>query len=181
MHPLMLTWYPNTSARAWVAEPPATWRRAVPEKLVRCLWFDTRWRPEILGTLDGRPVLVHSPGRWNVQAGPDFQQASLEFGDGIRQRGDIEIHVSASGWTAHRHHLDPRYNNVILHVVLWHERHMPEIRRADGQPVPQVALEPWLIWPLSTYQADIVLEEYPYNTAQGHGRCYAALRRLPRP
>src|SRR5262245_65064579 len=91
--------------------------------------------------------------------------------------------VKASGarvgrWTAHRHHLDARYNNVILHVFLWNDRQAPEVRRADGQLVPQVALEHFLPRPLAAYQADIVLEDYPYKTTHVHGRCYETLQRL---
>jgi hypothetical protein len=170
--------YPTIPAHAWVAEAPVSWHRTVPEKLVRCLWFDQRWRPAPLRTLDGREVIVHSPGRWNLQAGPDFQQANIAFADGIRHRGDVEIHRYASGWTAHRHHLDERYNTVILHVFLWNDRQAPEVQRADGQLVPQVALEHLLPRPLAAYQADIVLEDYPYKTAHGHGQCYETLQRL---
>jgi Protein of unknown function (DUF2851) len=179
-HPVMSwhTLYPTVPASAWVAEAPVSWHRTIPEKLVRCLWFDQRWRPSPLRTLDGQEVMVHSPGRWNLQAGPDFQQASIAFIDGIRHRGDVEIHRYASGWTAHRHHLDARYNNVILHVFLWNDRQASEVRRADGQLVPQVALEQFLPRPLAAYQADIVLEDYPYKTAHGHGRCYETLQPL---
>ena len=170
--------YPTTPASTWVAEAPVSWHRSIPEKLVRCLWFDQRWRPAPLRTLDGRNITVHSPGRWNLQAGPDFQQASIAFVDGARQRGDVEIHRYASGWIAHRHHLDPRYNDVILHVFLWNDRQTPEVRRADGQLVPQVALEHFLPRPLAAYQAEIVLEDYPYKAGYAHGRCYETLQRL---
>jgi hypothetical protein len=172
------TLYPTMPASAWVAEAPTSWHRTIPEKLVRCLWFDQRWRPMRLHTLDGREIIVHSPGRWNLQAGPDFQQATIAFVDGVRHRGDVEIHRYASGWTAHRHHLDARYNNVILHVFLWNDRQAPEVQRADGQLVPQVALEHFLPRPLDTYQTDIVLEDYPYKTEHMHGRCYETLQRL---
>ena len=78
-HPAMSwhTLYPTVPASAWVAEAPVTWHRTIPEKLVRCLWFDQRWRPSSLRTLDGREVIVHSPGRWNLQAGPDFSKLLL--------------------------------------------------------------------------------------------------------
>ena len=180
LHPAM-PWhilYPTLPARAWVAEAPVSWQSTIPEKLVRCLWFDPRWRPSPLHTLDGRAVMVHSPGRWNLQAGPDFQQATIAFVDGLRQHGDIEIHRYASGWTAHRHHLDERYNNVILHVFLWNDRQATEARRADGQLIPQVALEQFLLHPLAAYQGEIVLEDYPYKAADVHGRCYETLQRL---
>ncbi|MGQ4806892.1 hypothetical protein NKDENANG_00229 [Candidatus Entotheonellaceae bacterium PAL068K] len=162
----------------WVAEAERVAPRTVPEKLVRCLWFDQRWRPTGLCTLAGEEVIVHDPGRWNVQAGPDFQQAVLAFADGSRQRGDVEIHRCASGWIAHRHHLDARYNRVILHVFLWNDRHSMDAVRADGQPVPQVALAPYLPQPLAAYQAEIVLEDYPYKHAPLPGRCYEALRQI---
>jgi hypothetical protein len=163
-----------------LAEADETPPRTVPEQLVRCLWFDRRWRPPVIRTLTGQEVIVHDPGHWNLQAGPDFQRAVIAFDSGPRQRGDVEIHRYASGWTAHRHHLDPRYNRVILHVCLWHDRRSPEITRADGQHIPQIALLPWLPRPLAAYQADIVLEEYPYKHAPTPGQCYEVLRRLDR-
>jgi hypothetical protein len=163
-----------------LAEARAVSSRTVPEKLVRCLWFDWRWRPPVLRTLAGQEVVVHDPGRWNVQAGPDFRQAVIEFGSGTRQQGDVEIHRFASGWAAHRHHLDARYNRVILHVFLWNDRQAVEVRRADGQAVPQIALEAHLSRPVAAYQDDIVLEDYPSKHAPVPGRCYEALRWLER-
>lgn len=161
-----------------VAEASEPFPPATPEKLVSCLWFDQRWRPPVLRTLDDRTFVVHSPGRWNRQAGPDFLQAVIEFDDGKRRRGDVEIHRFASGWTAHRHHLDPRYNQVILHVFLWNDRRATEVRRADGQTVPQVALEAWLPRPLAAYHAEIPLEDYPHKHVPLAGRCYTTLQAL---
>ena len=160
----------------WIAEAPLDWQRLVPEKLLHCLWYDPRWRPARFRTLDGRPVTVHSPGRWNVHPGPDFRQASLAIGDGPRQRGDVELHRFASGWTAHRHHLDPRYDDVILHVFLWNDRQDETVTRADGRPVPQVAMENFLPRPVLAYRADVVLEDYPRRNVPSPGRCYEALR-----
>ncbi len=141
--------YPLLPDGDWVAEAPQPFPSDIPEKLVSCLWFDPRWRPSELGTLDGRRFTVLSPGQWNRQAGPDFRQAVIAYADGERCRGDVEIHRLTSGWAAHRHHLDTRYNQVILHVVLRHDRMAAEVTRADGQAVPQVALEAWLPRPLS--------------------------------
>ncbi len=36
-----------------------------------------------------------------------------------RRVGDVEFHVRADDWEAHGHQQDPRYNNVMLHVVLF--------------------------------------------------------------
>ena len=147
------------SSAGWAAEAPLDWQRLIPEKLLHCLWFDPRWRPATLHTLDGQPITVHSPGRWNVHPGPDFLQATITFADGQRRRGDVEIHRYASGWTAHRHHADPRYNSVMLHVFLWNDRKDQAVLRADGQGIPQVALENCLPRPLLTYRTDVVLED----------------------
>lgn len=168
--------YAHTALDTQIAETAANLQSGMPEKLVRCLWFDARWRPPVLRTQTGQTVTVHHPGRWNMLAGPDFQQAVIAFDSGERQRGDVEIHRHASGWTAHRHHLDSRYNDVMLHVFLWNDRQTTEIIRADGQAVPQVVLADWLPHALPTYQADIVLEDYPYKHAPLPGRCYETLR-----
>ncbi len=168
-------WEPNDGG---VAEAPLDWQRLIPEKLLHCLWFDSRWRPTALRTLDGQRITVHSPGRWNVHPGPDFRQATITFADGERRRGDVEIHRYASGWTAHRHHGDPRYNNVMLHVFLWNDRKDLVAVRADGQTIPQIALENCLPRPLLTYRTDVVLEDYPRKNVPFPGRCYEALRRL---
>ena len=173
--------YPIPALDAFgVAEPEVLSATDVPEKLVCCLWFEPHWRPQRLETTDGDQVVVHSPGQWNRQAGPDFLQAVLEFGDGERRRGDVEVHRLASGWTAHHHHQDARYNGVILHVVLRDDRPGRAIERADGQRIPQVALEPLLPRPLAAYRDDIPLEDYPNKHAPRIGQCYATLSALPR-
>ncbi len=164
---------------AIVAEPAALDASDIPEKLVSCIWFESRWRPERLETLDGRQFVVHSPGQWNRQAGPDFLQAMLVFSDGERRRGDVEVHRLSSGWTAHGHHLDTRYNQVMLHVVLRHDRSSHEVVRADGQAIPQVALEPLLPRPLTAYRDEIPLSDYPNKHAPRVGQCYLTLSALP--
>lgn len=173
------TLYAIPPVDSWVAETAAPSLRTVPEKLVHCLWYEARWRPAVLHTLDGTAITVHTPGRWNVQPGPDFQHAVITFGNGVRQHGDVEIHRYASGWTAHRHHLDGRYNEVILHVFLWNDRQSLRVTRADGQDVPQVALEAFLERPVAAYHADIPLDDYPHKYVPYHGQCYEAIRRLP--
>ena len=79
-------------------------------------------------------------GVWSHGLGPDFQNALLDFGDGRLVSGNIEVHLSSSAWRQHRHHLDPRYNDVALHVVL--EQDDAETRRSDGRIVPVIVLQP---------------------------------------
>ena len=161
-----------------IAEAAAPGSRSIPEKFVRCLWFDQRWRPATLRTLDGQDVVVHTPGRWNTHAGPDFLHAVIEYAAGGRQRGDVEVHRYASGWAAHRHDRDARYGQVILHVFLWNDRQATVARRVDGQAIPQIALATCLPRPLMTYLDDIALDDYPYKHAPLPGHCYHALRQL---
>jgi hypothetical protein len=60
--------------------------------------------------------------------------------------GDIELHVRSSDWQAHHHHLNPAYNRVILHVVIWHDSDTPA-RRQDGKCLPVLAVHRYLETP----------------------------------
>ena len=92
----------------------------VSERHVQAIWYDGALRPGDLRTAGGAPVYVVDPGRWNLEAGPDFRDAVLEIGDERRRvRGDVEVHVRAADWTAHRHGCDPAYAGVVAHVT-WH-------------------------------------------------------------
>lgn len=90
-------------------------------------------------TIDGCRMDVVFPGHWSHGFGPDFENAMLDVrGEGFRT-GAVEIHLRTSDWTAHGHHLDPRYNAVILHIVSRHDA--LETRRADGKLVPVAVLD----------------------------------------
>ena len=65
---------------------------------------------------NGRVVTIFSPGRLNLNEGPDFLDAIIWM-DGEMQKGAVEIHVNESAWISHAHSANPRYDNVILHVV----------------------------------------------------------------
>lgn len=66
--------------------------------------------------MHGEELVIRSSGYYNHHAGPDFLGASVEL-DGKLLTGKVEIHVKASDWNAHKHQFDPRYSDVILHVV----------------------------------------------------------------
>jgi hypothetical protein len=89
-------------------------------------------------TTTGEPVTIIFHGTWSNGFGPDFANASMEFAHTGFRAGDVEIHTRSSDWTAHGHHLDPRYNNVILHIVTIDD--LPETRREDGGIVPVAIL-----------------------------------------
>ena len=105
----------------------------VSERHVQAIWYDGALRPGDLRTAGGAPVYVVDPGRWNLEAGPDFRDAVLEIGDERRRvRGDVEVHVRAADWTAHRHGCDPAYAGVVAHVT-WHPG-PPPVTGASGLP-----------------------------------------------
>lgn len=91
-----------------------------------------------LTTEEDEPVRIVYPGRLNKDQGPDYRDAVIASGHGIL-KGDVEIHVKSSSWWAHRHHRDPVYNRVILHVVFWHDV-ATAVTLQNGQEVPTLAL-----------------------------------------
>lgn len=92
---------------------------------------------------------VLSPGTLNTGGGPDFLGASLRVDD-QHWHGDVEIHVGSAQWYQHRHHLDPRYNSVVLHVILETDIWTGGLLRQDGEGIPEVVLAPRLETPLQT-------------------------------
>ena len=80
-------------------------------------WLFQRFELKNLFTCDGQPLSIIDPGQRNESEGPDFIDAQLLLNNTI-VRGDIEIHTDNEDWYRHQHEQDPRYNNVILHVVL---------------------------------------------------------------
>ena len=78
------------------------------------------WEKGLISGIDAytcQPIQLINRGTWNkYEPGPDFRNACIQLGD-ITWYGDIEIHIHASDWHKHKHHLDPNYANVILHVV----------------------------------------------------------------
>jgi len=108
------------------------------ERDLQDLWELQRFRREGLLTEDAVPVAVEFPGfRWG-EGGPDFRGARLILG-GERRCGDVELHLTPSGWEAHGHRRDGAYASVILHVVLRRDRF-----REPPRDLPLLVLEPYL-------------------------------------
>ncbi len=84
----------------------------------------------------GEHIQVLSSGERNRDAGPDFQNARIKIDDTI-WAGNVEIHIDSANWSKHKHHLDPAYDNVILHVV---NTSTKEACRSNGQIVPTIEL-----------------------------------------
>lgn len=110
----------------------------ITEKAVVGMWQDCLQRRNDLVTVDNQPVSVIYPGRRNDDRGADFKDAVINTTRG-QARGDIEVHVKSSDWRTHRHHLDPHYNRVILHVVFQHDTNKATALE-NGGAIPTLAL-----------------------------------------
>lgn len=111
----------------------------------------------LLSLENGQRCLLLYHGQPGGSAGPDVRDAVLRFLPRPNQHtehldnaeifaeveqqlvGDVEFHTYASDWFAHRHQNDPRYNRVILHVVLVLDSRLPT-RRQDGALIPTCSL-----------------------------------------
>jgi hypothetical protein len=88
----------------------------VTEALFQFIWKYGLYPKGFLFTSCGQKLEIVDPGEQNPHAGPDFFNARIKMNQ-ILWAGNVEIHRHASDWYKHGHHLDPAYNNVILHVV----------------------------------------------------------------
>lgn len=80
------------------------------------------------------------PGVWNRNAGPDFLNARIRIGDTL-WAGNVEIHVRASDWLRHGHERDPKYHNVVLHVVMEEDA---VIQGSGERRIPCLELVHWI-------------------------------------
>lgn len=152
---------------------------AVPERLVRCIWYDQMLDKSRIRTADGRKVDIYSPGEWNSGPGPDFSEAFFRIEGEDPVRGDIELHVRSADWRRHGHHKNPEYSNVALHVAVWNDAGTPHITTARGENVPQVILADCLDEDLATLSARIDMENYPFCSDERTGLCGAGAEKEP--
>ena len=96
-------------------------------------WLHNAIFLEGLTTINGQPLKVIHPGFLNLHQGPDFTNARIKIGD-VVWVGKIEVHVHASDWVKHFHHVDNHYQSIILHVV-W-KNDLPEF---DVSPVLELS------------------------------------------
>ncbi|MBO2009301.1 DUF2851 family protein [Hymenobacter negativus] len=107
------------------------------EDFLHYVWQHQYFDKADLRTADGEEIQVLRPGQRNADAGPDFLNARLRIGE-VEWNGAVEIHLRASDWNRHRHQTDPKYDQVILHVVGTHDA---EIARTNGSHIPALALQ----------------------------------------
>ena len=107
------------------------------EELLHYVWKHKLLPLSELETTDGRIIEILDPGLHNRNAGPDFFNAKVKIG-GTPWAGNVEIHLKASDWYRHGHDRDPRYNNVVLHVVALADM---DVKTLNGDYLPQLVLQ----------------------------------------
>lgn len=106
------------------------------ERLLHYVWKHKLFLSEQMETVYGDPVSIIDIGLHNFDAGPDFFNAKIRIGKTF-WAGNVEIHNRSSDWYDHKHHINPIYNTVILHVVKQYDR---DIFRSNGELIPQIIL-----------------------------------------
>ena len=107
------------------------------EEILHYVWKHKLFPLNELTTTDGREVEVVDPGLHNRDAGPDFFNVKVRIGDTLWV-GNVEIHLRSSEWYAHGHDRDPKYNNVVLHVVAEADT---DVLTDDRRYLPQLILK----------------------------------------
>ena len=126
------------------------------EPFLHYLWKFRLCIPD-LSTTQGETLVILHPGTHNHDEGPDFANALIRIGD-TTWAGNVEIHVKASDWYAHRHERDHAYRSVILHVVYENDR---PVYRNDGEEIPTLQVNgnyPESIY--NTYQSFVTSQKW---------------------
>ena len=133
-------------------------RQKVLERLLHCIWSEQLFRKSL--KVDESDLVISSPGWWNLEAGPDFRNAEM-FLNGKRLCGDVEIHLNSDDWYHHKHHEDPRYNQVVMHVVLY--KSQTPCLKQNGDGVLQLEMKDSLLEELRLLQQKIPIHQFPFG------------------
>ncbi|MHC1578422.1 MAG: DUF2851 family protein, partial [Dehalococcoidia bacterium] len=107
-----------------------------PEEQAVLIWQQAVGRE--LSSTAHQPMKVIYPGTINRDNGPDFRDAVIASKSRL-SKGDVEVHVRSSDWYNHQHHIDAAYNNVILHVAMWHDCNSATLLQS-GKSIPVLSL-----------------------------------------
>ena len=136
------------------------------EKLLHYVWKHRILPFKTLLTLDKRKVEVIDPGTYNPHQGPDFFNAKIKLNDTL-WAGNVEVHLKASDWFRHNHHLDAAYNNTILHVVLDADK---EAHTQDGRSPVTLQID---------MPQELLLHYRELSTTDDYPRCHRIVPHIP--
>jgi len=108
------------------------------EAYIQYIWKHILYCEKSLFTTCGLHLEVENPGEQNHHSGPDFFNARIRMGQMV-WAGNVEVHVFASHWNFHGHHLDPAYDNVILHVIQHFDL---DIKNSKGRFITSLIIDP---------------------------------------
>jgi hypothetical protein len=134
----------------------------IPERFLRHIWKHQYVDPYSLKTTDNKVVRVLASGTMNTDGGPDFLNAVIRIGRATFH-GDVELHRTQAEWLNHHHQDDPRYNKVILHVVLERPLAQPLTLVRSGRQIPVLVLSPFLSESIRTLWLKTILDETMSN------------------
>ncbi|MBK7867178.1 MAG: DUF2851 family protein [Ignavibacteriales bacterium] len=112
---------------------------ALPEKLLYEIWKNQEFKSDI-HTFDEEKIVVLDRGVESTElGGPDFKNARVQIGS-LTYVGDIEIDNFHTDWKNHGHSKNPKFNKVILHIILddGDSRHF--VTTKDGRKVHSLSV-----------------------------------------
>jgi len=107
------------------------------EEFLHYIWKYRLINTDNLISQTGQAIEIISPGFHNFDEGPDFSNARIKI-DNTLWAGNIEIHLKSSDWKKHKHHLNQKYDNIILHVVYENDI---IIKRKNDEPITTIELK----------------------------------------
>src|SRR4030043_1208142 len=116
----------------------------ITERIISRLWQSHLVRYPVADT--GEWLQIIFPGRVSNTGGCDFKDAVFGI-NGRMITGDIEVHIKSSQWHSHGHHQDPKYNNIVLHVVWQRDSQTPTLLQ-NGRAIPTICLQAVITPPL---------------------------------
>jgi hypothetical protein len=116
----------------------------ITERLVSHLWQSHPVKYPVADT--GQWLHIIFPGRVSNAGGCDFKDAVFGLNGKIIS-GDVEVHVKSSHWHSHGHHQNPKYNDIVLHVVWQRDSQTPTLLQ-NGNAIPTVCLGSFINSPL---------------------------------
>ena len=138
----------------------------ITERLVSRIW-QHKLVTELV-TDNGEQLRLIHPGSSSSTSGCDFQDAVFAIGDKVIT-GNIEVHTKSSQWQRHGHHRDPKYNDIALHIVWWHDSQTPT-RLHNGKTVPTICLGSFFSSTLDELNTRINLSHNPQYYCHKVGR-----------